>query len=229
MAPCRSGSSALRFSSRPCRSGSSPQSPRPSFGSRPFGSPRAGLPCPLRDGPGAGATGPDRAAGLGAAGAPATRRRARGRPPTARGGGRPDRPPVVPGARPGHDRVPRPGRRHTRHPTDRPARAHRRVSGPGQPPRPAQLLPPRAHVPPAGPDLLGAPGRNGGDPPRRHRRRAVDRVAPGRLAGRGGRRRHAGAGAPGLRAGHPHPAMEPVPPARRLDRGPVGGVGGAVR
>ncbi len=54
---------------------------------------------------------------------------------------------LVPGARPGDDRVPRPRRVHPAHPVDRAARAHRRVPGPGQPSRPAQLLPARSGVP----------------------------------------------------------------------------------
>ena len=66
---------------------------------------------------------------------------------------------VVPGARPGDDRVPGPRRVRPAHPADRAARADRRVPRPGQPPRPAQLLPAGADVPAARVDVVGAGGR----------------------------------------------------------------------
>ena len=56
---------------------------------------------------------------------------------------------------------------------------HRRVPGPGQPPRSAQLLPAGPHVPAAGPDVVVARDGHRRRPPRRHHRRALDRVAQG--------------------------------------------------
>ena len=151
------------------------------------------------------------------------------RPPAARGRRRAARRTVVPGARPGDDRVPRPRRLHRRHAPDRVARPHRDVPGGGQPPGPAELLPAGPDLSPAGVLVLGARGRHRRHPPRGDRHGAVDRAAPARVEGRSRRRRAHGARGPRLRPGAADPAVEPVPPTPGVDRRPAGGVGGAVR
>ena len=82
---------------------------------------------------------------------------------------------LVSGPRPGDDRVPCPRRVRRAHAADRPARADRRVPEPGQPPRAAELLPPRPAVPAARVDVVGAGGGDGGDPRGGDRHGAVDR------------------------------------------------------
>ena len=85
----------------------------------------------------------------------------RGRAAARRRRDRPARSPLVPGARPGDDRVPGTRRVRPPHPADRTARTHRRVPQPGQPPGPAQLLPARPDVPPARLVVVGAGGGDG--------------------------------------------------------------------
>ena len=156
-------------------------------------------------------------------------RHGRRRAAAARGRRRPADVDLAPGARPGDDGAAGARRRHVAHPVDRAARAHRHLPGPGQPSRPAELLPAGADVSPARIVVVGAGGGDGRHPPRGHRRRPVDRPPPPRLAGR--RRRRAGAGArrAGLRPAPADPAVEPVPAAGGVARRAAGGVVGGRR
>ena len=115
------------------------------------------------------------------------------------------------------------------HAAHRAARAHRHVPEPGQPSRTAQLLPARSDVPRPRRVVVGDGGRHGRHPPGGDRRVAVDRVAPARLAGRRRRRRAARPRRARLRAAAADPAVEPLPPAARMDARAAGDVGRALR
>ena len=177
----------------------------------PRGTRSPGIRSPSRDRPAGGAAGPLGPRSMGSGGCGAPRRGARRRAPAAGRRRRAGERSLAPGARPGHDRVPRPGRVHEPHAADRPARPDRHLPEPGQPPRPAQLLPAGPDLPAARADVLVARGRHRRRAPGRHRDGSLDRLAARRLAGRGRRRRAARPRHQGLRAGRAHPAVEPVP------------------
>ena len=144
----------------------------------PRGTRSPGIRSPSRDRPAGGAAGPLGPRSMGSGGCGAPRRGARRRAPAAGRRRRAGQRSLAPGARPGHDRVPRPGRVHEPHAADRPARPDRHVPEPGQPPRPAQLLPAGPDLPAARADVLVARGR--------HRRRAPRRRRDGRCGSAGG-------------------------------------------
>jgi hypothetical protein len=141
------------------------------------------------------------------------RRAARGaRCAARRGGGRAPPTPVVPGARPRHDRAAAARRRFGPHAADRAARTHRPLGRARQPPWPAELLPAGAAVPAARLVGMGHAGGHHRARPGRPGRVTPHRRAPGRHAPRDRRGSAARVAHLRLRDHHPHPAVEPVPP-----------------